>query len=693
MARAVSAFFTGNREYANLPRKFKIAVTGCGEDCARVEINDIGLWPARAGRRDARLQRPRRRRAVRRRAHGVGHRSLHPSRPGGRALPGRGPGLRRAGQPGEPRPGQDALPGPGARTRRFPRGTRRAHLGFDLRAGRAASSPHDSAATTSVSMRRSSPACVYVGCSVPVGRMHGIELVELARLADTYGDGDVRIGTDQNFVVSGVPEDRLEDLLAEPLMQQYSPFPGPFERGVVACTGSEFCRFAIVETKERAVKWARELDERFPAGDRRRTRASSACTSRVAPRPARSPRSRTSGSAVTSRTWTSTSRKRSTSASVARSAPMPPSSTGSPARCRSTRSPKALARLVGRYLDEHRAGEPFHSWARRDGPARVAEHTCRSERDGRAVKGFRIREEMNGIDEPPGKVWFWELEAGVIHAERCIECGTCVAVCPSNSIGVNEDTGLPELVKMCTGLLPVLGLLPPRRPALRGALATIDRECRGGGRRRAGAGAERLVRHLLEDQRRPPRRRIWARWSTRSPCAPQRSSTDAQDGGAVSALLIGLLAAGEIDGALVSKPSPDPDEQWKGVATIATTAEEVRASAGSFYNQTMALAELDLSKYALPAEAAPRGRRHTLRGPGSARHAGATLADRGAPGRRGRAHDRTHVHEELRLRGAHAPGAARQARRRPRPGLEDGRDQGTHDRRVPGRADARSTSR
>jgi coenzyme F420 hydrogenase subunit beta len=46
------------------------------------------------------------------------------------------------------------------------------------------------------------------------------------------------------------------------------------------------------------------------------------------------------------------------------------------------------------------------------------------------MKRYRIREEMNGIPEPPGKVWFWELEAGVIHADRCIECGTCIAVCP-----------------------------------------------------------------------------------------------------------------------------------------------------------------------------------------------------------------------------------------------------------------------
>ena len=50
-------------------------------------------------------------------------------------------------------------------------------------------------------------------------------------------------------------------------MQTYSPFPGPFERGVVACTGSEFCRFAVVETKERAVKWARALDAQLSADD------------------------------------------------------------------------------------------------------------------------------------------------------------------------------------------------------------------------------------------------------------------------------------------------------------------------------------------------------------------------------------------------------------------------------------------
>ncbi|MGH9029585.1 MAG: nitrite/sulfite reductase, partial [Acidimicrobiales bacterium] len=47
VALEISRYFTGNREYANLPRKFKMSVTGCLEDCAQAEINDIGLWPAR----------------------------------------------------------------------------------------------------------------------------------------------------------------------------------------------------------------------------------------------------------------------------------------------------------------------------------------------------------------------------------------------------------------------------------------------------------------------------------------------------------------------------------------------------------------------------------------------------------------------------------------------------------------------
>jgi coenzyme F420 hydrogenase subunit beta len=210
------------------------------------------------------------------------------------------------------------------------------------------------------------------------------------------------------------------------------------------------------------------------------------------------------------------------------------------------------------------------------------------------MKRYRLRDEMNGFEEPPGKVWFWELAAGVIDADRCIQCGTCVAACPSNSIGVNEDTGLPELVKMCTGCSLCWDYCPRgglRYEALWPPSSTVEPE------------APSVVRSDSSDPYfkitgGPPADGLGAVMESYAVRAGARNE-EAQDGGAVSAMLIALLAAGEINGALVSKPSDDPEEPWKGIATIARTPEEVLAASGSFYNQTMALGALDLGKYNL----------------------------------------------------------------------------------------------
>jgi ferredoxin-nitrite reductase len=263
-ARRISDFFTGNREYSNLPRKFKIGLTGCRENCARVEINDIGLWPARAG--DGTL--------------------------GFNVLAGGGlsDGERMASDidvfVGE----EDALEVCRAIAQLFGELGNRENRGLSrmrylvqelgpegFRAAlqartRLQLAPAGAELTTSFRgdhvgvFPQRQEGLFYVGGCVPVGRMRGIELVELARLARTYGDGTIRIGTDQNFVLTGVPEARVDDLLAEELLATYSPFPGPFERGVVACTGSEFCRFAVTETKERAVRMARALDRQVAEG-------------------------------------------------------------------------------------------------------------------------------------------------------------------------------------------------------------------------------------------------------------------------------------------------------------------------------------------------------------------------------------------------------------------------------------------
>ncbi|MGH9092559.1 MAG: coenzyme F420 hydrogenase/dehydrogenase beta subunit N-terminal domain-containing protein, partial [Acidimicrobiales bacterium] len=198
------------------------------------------------------------------------------------------------------------------------------------------------------------------------------------------------------------------------------------------------------------------------------------------------------------------------------------------------------------------------------------------------MKRYRLREQMNGIPEPPGKVWFWELEAGVIDADRCIRCGTCVAVCPSNSIGIHEDTDLPELVKMCTGCSLCWDFCP--RGGMRYESLWPDESCPSdeGGWKLTGTDGGQGLGQV---------RRSYS-------CRVGERIAGVQDGGFVSALLIGLIEAGHIDGALVARPSTT--EQWKGEAFVARTPQEVVDSAGSFYNQTMALAHLDLADKGLP---------------------------------------------------------------------------------------------
>ncbi len=263
VARAISAFFTGNREYANLPRKFKIGVTGCVEDCARVEIDDIGLWPARAGDGTAGFNVLA--------GGGLSDGERMASDIDVFVLPGEAVELTRAIAQVFAELGNREHRGL-ARMRYLvqelgPEGFRTAlaeRVAFELRPAGVELTRRHRGDHVGVHAQRQ-PGLFYVGCSVPVGRLHGLDLVEAARLAEIYGDGTVRLGTDQSFVLVGVPEERLDSLLAERLLATCSPFPGPFSRGVVSCTGSEHCRFAVIETKERAWRWARELDRRLSA--------------------------------------------------------------------------------------------------------------------------------------------------------------------------------------------------------------------------------------------------------------------------------------------------------------------------------------------------------------------------------------------------------------------------------------------
>jgi ferredoxin-nitrite reductase len=104
----------------------------------------------------------------------------------------------------------------------------------------------------------------FVGLAIPVGRITDVQLSDLARLADTYGSGDLRLTTSQNVIIPNVPDGKLRELSSESLLRDFQLDPPGVVRGLVSCTGIDYCHFALVETKDLAVKTARHLEGKLP---------------------------------------------------------------------------------------------------------------------------------------------------------------------------------------------------------------------------------------------------------------------------------------------------------------------------------------------------------------------------------------------------------------------------------------------
>ena len=101
----------------------------------------------------------------------------------------------------------------------------------------------------------------YVGIHIPVGRLDAEGMFEIARLADVYGNGEIRATVEQNFLIPYIANDNLEAFLAEPILERFPLNPSPLTRSLISCTGARYCNFALVETKERGLKLAQELDQ------------------------------------------------------------------------------------------------------------------------------------------------------------------------------------------------------------------------------------------------------------------------------------------------------------------------------------------------------------------------------------------------------------------------------------------------
>lgn len=267
---AVSDFFTNNREYANLPRKFKMTITGCKEDCSQSQINDVGMTPAR------------------KEIDGETVYGFHAKVGGGLS-----DGPRMASPINVFVRPEDAVEFTRAVAQTFKELGDRTNRGvcrmrylveeigpdrFEREIRERCDVPLRESGEDLTEQytgdhvgvhEQKQEGLKYVGFNVVAGRMLGEEFAEAARAAKKYGSEDtsVRLATDQNFLITHIPEKNIGDLIGEPFAHDYKPDPGPFSRGAVGCTGSEFCNYGIIETKNRTKKWARRLDEKIDVPD------------------------------------------------------------------------------------------------------------------------------------------------------------------------------------------------------------------------------------------------------------------------------------------------------------------------------------------------------------------------------------------------------------------------------------------
>ena len=268
-ALAIDRELGGNREFYNLPRKFKISVTGCSSWCSYPEINDVAFtattrlrdgvrqvgFTVRIGgglstephlavklnafiRRDQVV-------AVARgvaeifRASGV----LRQSRDQARL---KYLFLKHGWTP------QSFL----AELER--------QIGFSLDPAEEEEIPADIHRDHVGVHRQKQAGLFYIGASVLRGRITPAQLRKVADLADSHGDGQVRATVQQNILLINIPEAKVNQVVNELNAAALPVGVSAFARGTVACTGSEFCKLALTETKGFARWLTRELEERLP---------------------------------------------------------------------------------------------------------------------------------------------------------------------------------------------------------------------------------------------------------------------------------------------------------------------------------------------------------------------------------------------------------------------------------------------
>ena len=116
-------------------------------------------------------------------------------------------------------------------------------------------------------MHRQNDGRFYVGFAPRVGRVDGTTLTKIAELAEAHGSGRVRTTVEQKMIILDVEEAQVDSLVESLEALDLTARPSSFRRGTMACTGIEYCKLAIVETKARGSQLIDELERRIPDFD------------------------------------------------------------------------------------------------------------------------------------------------------------------------------------------------------------------------------------------------------------------------------------------------------------------------------------------------------------------------------------------------------------------------------------------
>jgi sulfite reductase (ferredoxin) len=263
---AIGEKYIGDSAFSNLPRKFKTSISGCSAQCAIHEINDIAFVGVLNEQGEAGYD-----------LWVGGGLSTNPM------LGKRLGAFVRPGQVAEVWAGVTGLfRDYGYRRLRhrarikflvadwgpekFRETLEKDYLGYALPDGPAPDAPRDGI-RDHVGVHRQRDGNYYVGFAPVVGRVSADALDVIADLAARYGSGRVHTTTEQKMVILDVPPGRTEELVAELDAAGLPARPSAFRRHTMACTGIEFCKLAIVETKARAADLISELERRLPGFD------------------------------------------------------------------------------------------------------------------------------------------------------------------------------------------------------------------------------------------------------------------------------------------------------------------------------------------------------------------------------------------------------------------------------------------